>query len=489
MASILTLDRSFARPADGGVGPGRRPCCRAARPCRRPAAPARRRPRRWPRTPARRRRRAVGPGGAASGLRPPGAPPATAAAAPVPPGGLRPFADVVKDAKRTDGTLARLAEGREGLARAQARRLQQAVLPVAEAQVRHRRAHVLRRADGRQRHRRVPPRPQPGAADLAQRRLRRQAEHAGSAGDRGGLLAQPAVERAGAEPARAGAQVGAGRGQQPVPLRPARHRHGPAARVPPGLFVRSAQLGDHRRFASRPTCSCSRCSATTRPASIAVPQPGTPPGAPQPSAPRSLPDPRSMFLSIHYSLARLPAEPMHGRKADARIGYFESGRYDFSDDLQRTPRQRFVNRWRLEKKDPAAALSEPVKPIVFWIDRTVPVKYRRADHCRRARVEQGVREDRLQGRDPGRDPARRRRLRHARLRPRLDPLDDQRVAVVRRHRPEPRRSAQRRDPRRRHRHREPVVAQPAHPALADPGAWRATTHTGTTRSATTIAAC
>ena len=122
---------------------------------------------------------------------------------------------------------------------------------------------------------------------------------------------------------------------------------------------------------------------------------------------KSLPDPRSMFLTITYSLAPLPAEPMHGRRADPRVGYFESGRFDFSNDLQRTPRQRFVNRWRLEKKDPDAALSEPVKPIVFWIDRTVPLKYRAVDHRRRPRMEQGVREDRLQERDAGRGPARR----------------------------------------------------------------------------------
>jgi hypothetical protein len=113
-------------------------------------------------------------------------------------------------------------------------------------------------------------------------------------------------------------------------------------------------------------------------ASIAVPQPGTPPGVPQPSAPRSLPDPRSLFLTVHYSLARLPATPMAGRKADPRVGYFESDRMDFSDDLQRTPQQRYVNRWRLEKKDPDAALSEPVKPVVYWIDHTVPLKYRAA---------------------------------------------------------------------------------------------------------------
>ncbi|MEO6362971.1 MAG: DUF5117 domain-containing protein, partial [Caldimonas sp.] len=111
-------------------------------------------------------------------------------------------------------------------------------------------------------------------------------------------------------------------------------------------------------------------------ASIAIPLPGSPPGAPQPSAPRSLRDPRSMFMTVHYSLARLPSEPMAGRKADQRIGYFESGRLDFTGDLARTPRVRYVNRWRLEKKEPDAALSEPVRPIVFWLDRTVPERYR-----------------------------------------------------------------------------------------------------------------
>ena len=112
--------------------------------------------------------------------------------------------------------------------------------------------------------------------------------------------------------------------------------------------------------------------------SIAVAQPGTPPGAPVPTVPRSLPDPRSMFMSFHYSLAKMPAEPMRTRKADARIGHFTTGVVDFSDDLSRTPRQRYVDRWRLEKKDPSAELSEPVKPITYWIDRSIPLKYRAA---------------------------------------------------------------------------------------------------------------
>ena len=167
------------------------------------------------------------------------------------PGGLRPFADVIKDAKRSDGILDRLAEGRQGLARAQARGLQPPVLPLAEAEDRHRRARLLRRLDAGQRHRRVPPRPQPGAADLAQRRLHRQAGNARGARDRGRLLAEPAGERAGAEPARARAQVGAGRGQHALPRRSARLRHGPAAHLSPGLRLRSAQLGDHPGAAER----------------------------------------------------------------------------------------------------------------------------------------------------------------------------------------------------------------------------------------------
>ncbi len=116
--------------------------------------------------------------------------------------------------------------------------------------------------------------------------------------------------------------------------------------------------------------------------SIAVPQPGaspgTPPGAPGPSVPDGVPDPRSLFLGVHYSLARLPAQVMAARPADPRLGHFLSVRDDFSDDLARSPRQRYVNRWRLEKSDPAAELSKPVKPITYWLDRNIPLKYRAA---------------------------------------------------------------------------------------------------------------
>ncbi len=115
-------------------------------------------------------------------------------------------------------------------------------------------------------------------------------------------------------------------------------------------------------------------------ANLATAQPTPTPAPPgtQPTQPRTLPDARSLFLGLHYAFAALPAQPMQPRLADPRIGHFTTNVADFSDDLARSPQRRFVNRWRLEKKDPTAELSEPVKPITFWLDRSIPVKYREA---------------------------------------------------------------------------------------------------------------
>jgi hypothetical protein len=101
------------------------------------------------------------------------------------------------------------------------------------------------------------------------------------------------------------------------------------------------------------------------------------------SPPTTLPDPRSMFLGFYYSFMPLPAQAMHSRRADDRIGHFVSTSQDFSDDVTPTTAVHLVERWRLEKKDPAAAVSEPVQPITYWIDTNVPEKYRES-------VRQGV---------------------------------------------------------------------------------------------------
>lgn len=108
--------------------------------------------------------------------------------------------------------------------------------------------------------------------------------------------------------------------------------------------------------------------------SLSMPTAGT--TGPQPSIPVGIPDARSLFLTVQYTLSTLPTQAMTARTADARVGYFTSTVADFSQDLARTPRQRFINRWRLEKKDPQAALSAPVRPIVYWMDKSIPKAYR-----------------------------------------------------------------------------------------------------------------
>jgi hypothetical protein len=99
------------------------------------------------------------------------------------------------------------------------------------------------------------------------------------------------------------------------------------------------------------------------------------PGA-QPTPPESVPDPRSLFLAYAYTLAPLPAQPMKPRMADPRVGYFNSSFKNFGDDTQEGKRTHFINRWRLEKKDPTAVVSEPKEPIRVVMDRNIPEPWR-----------------------------------------------------------------------------------------------------------------
>ena len=111
--------------------------------------------------------------------------------------------------------------------------------------------------------------------------------------------------------------------------------------------------------------------------------PLTPPPTPMPRPPANLEDIRSMFLGYYYTLSKLPEKPMAPRIADSRVGHFVDQQWNYTDDVAPFPRRYIVNRWRLEKKDPSAALSEPVQPITYWLDKNIPVKYR-------AKVAEGI---------------------------------------------------------------------------------------------------
>lgn len=78
---------------------------------------------------------------------------------------------------------------------------------------------------------------------------------------------------------------------------------------------------------------------------------------------------------MHYSMVKLPENPMMPRLFDERVGYFSIRKYDYGIDEHRAPQRIYITRWRLEKKDPNAELSEPVKPIVYYVDPATPTKW------------------------------------------------------------------------------------------------------------------
>ena len=150
-------------------------------------------------------------------------------------------------------------------------------------------------------------------------------------------------------------------------------------------------------------------------------RPGSPPPTPLPS---TLPDVRSLFLGFHYSLARLPAEPMRPRVADERIGYFWTDRLDFtSRHAARADRPLRLPLAPREEGSRAGALGAQAADRLLaraQHPRALPPGHPRGH----PRVEQGVRADRLQGCDPRRGPARRRRVGCRRRASRLGALDD-----------------------------------------------------------------
>lgn len=82
---------------------------------------------------------------------------------------------------------------------------------------------------------------------------------------------------------------------------------------------------------------------------------------------------------VHYSFWNLPKSDYSPRIADDRVGYFLTANQDWSKPTDsRDIFNRYVDRWHLVKRDPSLPLCEPKKPIIFYIEKTVPVRFRRA---------------------------------------------------------------------------------------------------------------
>ena len=90
------------------------------------------------------------------------------------------------------------------------------------------------------------------------------------------------------------------------------------------------------------------------------------------------PDPHAMTVREHHSFVALPAPGFEPREQDIRVGFFGPDFADFSQPFNQPLNRGFIARWRLVKKDPKAAVSEPVKPITFYLDPGMPPNIRAA---------------------------------------------------------------------------------------------------------------
>lgn len=82
-------------------------------------------------------------------------------------------------------------------------------------------------------------------------------------------------------------------------------------------------------------------------------------------------------VQLHHSMVVLPEDPMTPRREDDRVGFFSVSFEDYGTGEHQVERVKYITRWRLEKKDPEAEISEPKEPIVFYVGRGVPERWRK----------------------------------------------------------------------------------------------------------------
>ena len=91
-----------------------------------------------------------------------------------------------------------------------------------------------------------------------------------------------------------------------------------------------------------------------------------------------VPTQNGQLQTLHYSISQIPGTPGYRtRKADERVGYFTTGYRDLGQFEDPETMVRYINRWHLEKADRSLKVSPPKNPIVFYIEHTTPIRYRR----------------------------------------------------------------------------------------------------------------
>jgi hypothetical protein len=99
---------------------------------------------------------------------------------------------------------------------------------------------------------------------------------------------------------------------------------------------------------------------------------------PGPLVRQTTPTPQSLTVREHHSFVQLPDDNYRPRRYDPRVGNIHIEFYDYATPITEPIEQRWIIRHRLVKKDPTAAVSEPVKPIIYYVDPGAPEPIRSA---------------------------------------------------------------------------------------------------------------
>ena len=151
-----------------------------------------------------------------------------------------------------------------------------------------------------------------------------------------------------------------------------RDAHGVANRL------RAAKQGSYRLDESRSAFYLPRTKAFPKNTEVEVTLTLTTDDAPGPLISRTTPTPSVVSVREHYSLVELPGPGYMPRAFDPRVGFYPQTIYDYASPITAPLEVRWIMRHRLQKKDPSAERSEPVTPIVYYVDNGAPEPIRQA---------------------------------------------------------------------------------------------------------------
>ncbi|MBV8855380.1 MAG: zinc-dependent metalloprotease [Acidobacteria bacterium] len=151
-----------------------------------------------------------------------------------------------------------------------------------------------------------------------------------------------------------------------------RDAHGVAGRL------RDSNQGQYRLDDSRSALFLPRTKAFPKNTEVEATLTFTTEGQPGALVRDTVPTPQSVTVREHHSLVELPDNNYRPRKLDPRVGVNAVEFYDYASPITEPVEKRWITRHRLEKRDPRAAVSEPVKPIVYYVDPGAPEPIRSA---------------------------------------------------------------------------------------------------------------